>query len=120
MIKLIKPSREYFDQIIELKQNFVTNNEKRIQDSGSLGKYNDLNEWLKSIGEIEKWLHSKLVLTPYYLILSNDEVVVTISMHHYLTKDLEELGGHIGYSIKLSSKRKSYETEALRIILELY
>lgn len=36
MIKLIKPSKEYFDQIMELKQDSVTNNEQRIQGSGSL------------------------------------------------------------------------------------
>lgn len=120
MIKLIKPSKEYFDQIIELKQDFVTNNELRMQGSGSLDKCDDLNEWLKSISEIEKGLNPKLVPTTYYLILSDNEVVGTISMRHYLTKDLEEFGGHIGYSIKPSSRRKGYATIALRLILELY
>ena len=31
MIKLIKPSIEYFEQIIESKQDFFSNNELRIQ-----------------------------------------------------------------------------------------
>ena len=108
MVRLVKPSKQYFDQIIELKKDFITNNEPRIQGSGSLDKYDDLNEWLKSINEIEQGLNPKLVPTTYYLILLDNEVVGTISMRHYLTKDLEEFGGHIGYSIKPRARRKGY------------
>lgn len=120
MIKLIKPSKEFFNQLKELKQDFINNNESRIQGSGSLDKYENLDEWLKSINEIEQGLNSKLVPTTYYLILSDDEVVGTISIRYYLTKDLEEFGGHVGYSIKPSSRRKGFATEALRLILDLY
>ncbi len=120
MIKLVKPSTVYFDQLIILKQDFLKNNEPRIQGSGSIDKYDDLNEWLKSISDIEQGLNPKLVPSTYYLILSDDEVVGTICMRHYLIKDLEEFGGHIGYSIKPSARRKGYATEALRLILKLY
>ena len=120
MIKLIKPLSEHFTQLVELKQDFINNNEPRIQGSGSIDKYDDLNGWLKSINDIEQGKNEKLVPSTYYLILSDDEVVGTISMRHYLTKDLEEFGGHIGYSIKPSARRKGYAKEALRLILKLY
>ena len=120
MIRLIRPSEEHFSQVLKLKQDFINNNEPRIQGSGSVDKYDDLNEWLKSINDIEQGKNEKLVPSTYYLILSDEEVVGTISMRHYLTKDLEEFGGHIGYSIKPSARRKGYAREALRLILELY
>ncbi|MBE6130251.1 MAG: GNAT family N-acetyltransferase [Erysipelotrichaceae bacterium] len=120
MIRLVRPSEEHFSQVLKLKQDFINNNESRIQGSGSVDKYDDLNEWLKSINDIEQGKNEKLVPSTYYLILSDEEVVGTISMRHYLTKDLEEFGGHIGYSIKPSARRKGYATEALRLILELY
>lgn len=120
MVRLVKPTKEYFNQLLELKQDFINNNDPRIQGSGSIDKYDNLYEWLKSINDIEQGKNEKLVPATYYLILSNNEVVGTISMRHYLTKDLEEFGGHIGYSIKPSARRKGYAKEALRLILKLY
>ena len=120
MIRLVRPSEEHFSQLLKLKQEFINNNEPRIQGSGSIDKYDNLNEWLKSINEIEQGKNEKLVPSTYYLILSDEEVVGTISMRHYLTKDLEEFGGHIGYSIKPSARRKRYAKEALRLIVKLY
>jgi len=119
-VRLVKPSEEHFNQLKELKTDFINNNEPRIQGSGSIDKYDDLKEWLKSINEIEQGKNEKLVPSTYYLILSDEEVVGTISMRHYLTKDLEEFGGHIGYSIKPSARRKGYAKEALRLVLDLY
>ena len=111
MITLVKPSKKHFQQLNILKYDFFDNKEFRIQGSGSIDKYYDLDKWLKSINEIEQGKNEKLVPSTYYLILSDEEVVGTISMRHYLTKDLEEFGGHIGYSITPSARRKGYATE---------
>ena len=44
MIRLVRPSEEHFSQLLKLKQEFINNNEPRIQGSGSIDKYDNLKE----------------------------------------------------------------------------
>ena len=47
--KLAKLSNKYFNQLLELKQDFISNNESRIQGSGALDKYNEIMICMKMI-----------------------------------------------------------------------
>jgi predicted acetyltransferase len=55
--------------------------------------------------------------TEYWLIKGN-RVLGTSSLRHRLTPALEEFGGHIGYVIRPSERRKGYGTEILRLTLQ--
>ncbi len=117
MLKLEKVSEIYFDSIKDMKQNYIENAEGRIQGSGALEKYNNLNEWFDSISRIEKGLDSTVDKCLYYLILLDNEVIGTICYRPILTESLFDFGGQIGYSIKPNKRQNGYMSKALELLL---
>jgi predicted acetyltransferase len=55
--------------------------------------------------------------TEFWLIKGN-KILGTSSLRHQLTPALEVFGGHIGYVIRPSQRRKGYGTEILRLTLQ--
>jgi predicted acetyltransferase len=53
-----------------------------------------------------------------YWLIDEGEYIGRVSIRHYLTKELEELGGHIGYLIRPTMRKKGYGKEILRLALE--
>ena len=53
----------------------------------------------------------------YLWMLDDDEVVGRISLRHMLTPWLLEVGGHIGYAVRPSARRKGHASRALTLML---
>ncbi|WP_028608352.1 GNAT family N-acetyltransferase [Paenibacillus harenae] len=54
----------------------------------------------------------------YWLVAEEKRVVGAVNIRHALTEHLFNCGGHIGYGIRPSDRRKGYATKLLALALE--
>ena len=119
---LVKPCMEYAGEIMAYKQEFI-NTEDRMNGSGSLDKFDDPLEWIDRCRLFEKretLPNQDFVETDQYMLVrkEDDKVLGMINFRHYLNDYLAEYGGHIGYSVRRSERRKGYGGTMLALVLK--
>jgi len=55
----------------------------------------------------------KVPMTVFYLVRNGDTIVADCKLRHRLTPELLEFGGHIGYAVPPSQRRRGYGTGVL-------
>jgi predicted acetyltransferase len=51
--------------------------------------------------------------------VDGDDFLGELAIRHWLTEDLRRLGGHIGYEVRPSERRRGHATEMLRLSLPI-
>ncbi len=119
-LKLILPTKKYYNQIEEYKKSFLAANSS-MDGTGSLRRKN-VDEWLKESRDhhLGKNLPDGFVQATQYLCVrtSDDKLVGMLQIRHELTDFLLNFGGHIGDSIAVDERGKGYGKEILRLGLE--
>ena len=117
-IVLMKPSKEYANQVMMYKEAFLNNNDSLdgcagLEDCSNFEEWNDFENRLS-----KKYLDSYVPSTVYLGIRkSDDKLVGMIDYRHELSDFLMNFGGNIGYSVLPDERRKGYATEMLRQVL---
>jgi predicted acetyltransferase len=118
-IELVKPTGLYKDAILDYKDEFKKNSEY-ISGSASLGSADSFETWLGNI-EDEQFNNPKAKRVPatqYLAVRKSDKKLVgMVSIRHKLNDYLEQFGGHVGYSVRTSERRKGYATQILKLAL---
>ena len=113
------PSLEDKDKWIEYLKEYRLDNPK----AKPLSCTEDINyeEWLNKITNEHNGINLQEGRVPssVYFLMCNDEIVGNLSIRHNINNDFLSLyGGHIGYGVRPSERRKGFATIMLNLALE--
>jgi len=120
MCKLIKATDLPASKVMEFRQTFLAAEECSIPGSRGLHHYDKYEEWLWLVKECEKPDNTLLGVqaSTYFAVRNSDgEVVGCIELRHTLNEALAVSGGHIGFSVVPTERRKGYATQMLKQML---
>ena len=116
-LKLVKLTLEYRNHLIEMLEKWNQTEEKIIPRSISRFDYRNFNHYLKNL-EIKEAEAGYVPDSVYFALDTTRNIFVgAVNIRHYLTEKLLLNGGHIGYGIVPSERRKGYGAKMLELTL---
>lgn len=120
-LKFIRPTKEYEQQAYEYIQEFHDYHSP-INGVGGLYRYiGDYDGWLKKLEEdrTRTTIGEKVPAETFFLVReSDDRLLGIINIRLALNDALLEHGGHIGYGVRPTERRKGYNSYQLYCALK--
>lgn len=119
-LKLIRLNNELKEEYLDMIEEYKLTNERIIPSTIS----NDSKDFSKLLNKLDNFsnnidLPKELVpSTLYFLVNDNNRILGAIDIRHKLNDALKFRGGHIGYGIRPSERKKGYATAMLKMGIE--
>lgn len=114
-MRLVKPSLEWKQQ----HENFMVKwgSDRMVPSSMDLSGFDTYEEFLFALDLRANGEHPWVPSSHYFLIDGKDQIIGMVDIRHELNEFLRNIGGHIGYGILPSERKKGYATYLLKEVL---
>lgn len=118
VLVLRKPHEGMEKEIIAFNEEWEKSGEKLVPYAARL-RGMDFEDWLKNVKLMETHAPVGFVNSSLYFLLNGDRILGAIDIRHSLNEYLIGVGGHIGYGVRPSERRKGYATLMLSLALPM-
>ncbi len=118
---LVEPTKKMEAVAMAYRNDYIQHGESHINGSCGFIHYSNYYEWLEKVTLTHKKETSffNVPATTFFTVRKTDDKIVgSIQLRHELTEDLSKRGGHIGYGICPSERKKGYGSAQLSLVLE--
>ena len=118
MYKLVKLSKEYEEQLVELLEEWYETGEKIVPWVITKNDYRDFDYYLAHLETKEataRWVPDS---TFFCLDTVSNRFIGVVNIRHFLNERLLLNGGHIGDGVRPSQRRKGIATKMIHLALQ--
>ncbi|MBW8350135.1 GNAT family N-acetyltransferase [Bacillus sp. IITD106] len=119
-VKLVEPSSKYKESYLDMIAEWKTANENLVPFVLKMetDDFESLLQKLKGFSQGMGIPDTFVPHTTYWLVNNQERVIGAINIRHRLNEKLLNIGGHIGYGIRPSERKKGYAKSMLSLALE--
>lgn len=118
-LHLVLPTIEHKQAAWAYRQEHIDSGEPWIHGSGGLIKAENYESWLEKVTNRDATAYPDRVPKTTYFAVVDGRIVGTIQIRHTLNDSLLKEGGHIGYGVRPSERRKGYAAKMLTLALQI-
>ena len=119
---IVRPSKDLEKEIWEYRKEYFDFGATNVNGSSGIAHFDNFDKWLEFVLAIEKDKLSRqnVHASTFFSIRKTDNKIIgSIQLRHFLTPELERHGGHIGYGIRPRERGKGYSKQQLLLLLDV-